>query len=246
MTPFRRLHELESRINERTRRERLLLAAALAAVALVAWNTLVRVPMVQEQTQAVQRARQAQQQAAQFDASAAQIRQQIDVLSGNGQSERLQQLHAKIDRVDKALKARTARVISPAQMVKVLRDVLAGDKHLKLIALRNTGVEPVITEARPGAKKPGDRKGKAAQDNAGETASGDASAQNGVPRVFRHHVEVVVQGRYFALLDYLKRLEGLRWQFQWDQLHIETVKYPVARATIDLSTLSLAEDWIGV
>jgi len=228
MNPIHGLRELETRINVRTRRERLLLAGALVAVVLVAWDSAVRAPLTQERARALQQMAQARVQVSQLDASTAQLQGQLDALSGNGRARRLEDLHAQIERVDRKLKERTARVISPVQMVKVLRDVLAGDERLKLVALRNTGVDPVITEDQP-AKE-----------------GTQAPAKDGVPRVFRHHVEVVVQGRYLALLDYLERLEGLRWQFQWDALRIETVEYPTARATIDLSTLSLAEDWIGV
>ncbi|MDZ7748256.1 MAG: pilus (MSHA type) biogenesis protein MshL [Halofilum sp. (in: g-proteobacteria)] len=128
-----------------------------------------------------------------------------------------------LPRCDEALTERTARVISPGQMVAVLRDVVSADDALTLVALRNTGVEPVIEEAR-----------------------GDDGAAADVPRVYRHRVELVVAGGYFDLLGYLERLEGLRWQFQWDALELETTDYPRARATVSLSTLSLAEDWIGV
>ena len=116
-----------------------------------------------------------------------------------------------------------------AQVADGLRDVLAGDESLSLISLRNVGSEPVIREDRAAAA---------------DAAEGDASAQ--VPRVFRHRVELVVRGDYFAVLAYLKRLEGLDWQFQWDALELQSVDYPVAQAMVSLSTLSLAEDWIGV
>ena len=235
------LAELEARINARSRRERLLLAAAVAVVVFVAWDMTLRAPLVRERTQAVQQIAQSRQQLSQLRASEQQLRERIHSLSGQGTSQRVQALRKQIGHLDQELQRRTRRVISPVQMVRVLRDMLREDKRLRLISLHDTGVEPLITQDKTSGKSHAKTKAASGRDK------GDATAQaRGVPRVYRHQVELVVEGRYFALLDYLQRLEGLKWQFQWDALRIETVHYPTARATIDLSTLSLAQDWLGV
>lgn len=64
--------------------------------------------------------------------------------------------------------------------------------------------------------------------------------------VYRHQVELVVTGRYLALLDYLRRLEDTGWALQWESLEIESGENSGMRARIRLATLSLAEEWIGV
>lgn len=227
MKPRDALRGLAARIDARTRRERLLLAAAVAVIVTLAWDVTLRAPLVERHAAAAQRIERLGADVTRLEASTRQLRDELDAAGGDGGA--LEALRARLAEVDRRLAARTLRVISPEQMVTVLRDVLAAESGLTLVALRNEGAEPVIAEDRPVVT--------------GEGA--DIEARE-VPRVFRHRVELVVRGEYFALLDYLKRLEGLRWELQWDALHIETQDYPTARATVSLSTLSLAEDWIGV
>lgn len=58
-------------------------------------------------------------------------------------------------------------------------------------------------------------------------------------------MELVVDGRYFDVLEYIKRLEQLKG-FNWQMLDYDVIDYPNARVTIRIRTLSLEEDWIGV
>lgn len=217
MSLAERIAALEASINARAPRERLLLAAALAVVVLLVWDVVVRAPLADQARADERRIEQLTGQIDSFESSRAELRRQLGEDGGDGMVGRLR---GQIERVDAELAERTLRVISPRQMVTVLRDVLDDASGLSLMALRNLGSEPVLQPA------------------------GDEG--DGTPRVFRHRVEVVVRGDYFALLAYLERLEGLEWQFQWDALAIETVDYPQAEATLSLSTLSLAEDWVGV
>lgn len=228
MTPRDALRDLGAHIDGRTRRERLLLAAAVVVIVALLWDVALRAPLAERHAAAAQRVERLGADITGLEASTRQLRDELDAVTGGG-GRTLDDLRARLARVDDRLAERTRRVISPAQMVTVLREVLAAEPRLKLVALRNAGAEPVIAEDRPVAS------GGGADVEAGE-----------VPRVYRHRVELVVHGEYFALLGYLQRLEGLRWEFQWDGLRIETQDYPTARATVSLSTLSLAEDWIGV
>lgn len=229
MTPRDALRALAAYIDGRRRRERLLLALAVGVIVALAWDVMLRAPLAERHAAAAQRIERLDADITALEASTRQLRDELDTLTGDDAGGALEDLRARLARIDDRLAERTRRVISPAQMVTVLRDVLAAEARLTLVALRNEGAEPVIAEDRPVLS--------------GEGAEVDA---RNVPRVYRHRIELVVRGDYFALLDYLQRLEGLRWEFQWDALHIETQDYPAARATVSLSTLSLAEDWIGV
>jgi MSHA biogenesis protein MshJ len=48
------------------------------------------------------------------------------------------------------------------------------------------------------------------------------------------------------VLAYLHALESLEWRFYWRLLELESTAYPRNRVRIELSTLSLDRDWIGV
>ncbi|MEF8834059.1 MAG: hypothetical protein V5A42_04275 [Halofilum sp. (in: g-proteobacteria)] len=222
------LHLLAARIDQRNRRERLLLALTLAVVVLVIWNALFRAPLAERRAAAVDNVARLEREIASFEDSRAGVESRIADLEDDSGTSPADRVRQRLGTLDEVLAERTARLISPDQMVEALRDVVNADAAVSLLRLRNVGATPVITEP------------KGADDNE------SASADDAIPRVYRHDVELVVEGRYLALLAYLERLEGLEWQFQWEAITIETREYPVTRATVSLSTLSLAEDWIGV
>lgn len=228
MKPDHPLRLLAARIDERNRRERLLLAVTAAAVILVVWNGLVRAPLAERRAVAVDSVARLQSEIASFEDSRAGIEEKIAGLEDDSGTSPVERVRRRLDALDEVLAERTARLISPDQMVRALRDVVNADAEVSLVRLRNAGATPVITEPE------------------GDAGEGEAAADDGIPRVYRHDVELVVEGRYLALLAYLERLEDLEWQFQWEAITVETREYPVTRATVSLSTLSLAEDWIGV
>lgn len=218
MSLSERLHALESAIDGRDRRERLLLAGAAAIVLLLLWDVAVRSPLAEEISRDERRIERLQQESAALASTRDELQRRLR--TGGGGDDTVAALRTQISRIDQALAERTTRVISPQQMVSVLRDMLDDTPGLSLMALRNRGSEPVISEPQEGA--------------------------NDVPRVFRHRIELVLRGDYFSVQEYLERLEGLEWQFQWDALALETVDHPQAQVTLSISTLSLVEDWVGV
>jgi MSHA biogenesis protein MshJ len=221
-----KVDEARAWVDARSRRERLLLGGAVLALVVLAWELAVRSPLYERWSGAVERTGAVRAETEELRARIRDLEERVAAATGGEGRSPSERLEARIAEIDEALAQRTRRVVSPRQMVSVLRDLVSADPALGLVALRNTGVEPLIEQAR------------------GEAAGDGAAAE--VPRVYRHRVEVVVEGRYFDLVAYLERLEELPWQFQWDALEVRTIEYPNARATLSLSTLSLAEDWIGV
>lgn len=213
-----RIDQLRDRIDERNLRERILLLAAVVVVLFLLWDVAVQSPLSDRQQAAAERIEQLERQQEDLRTTEASLRDELEAVAEDADEDRAAGLRTEIERVDEQLAERTARVVSPSQMVAVLRDMVQADADLTLEALENLAVDEIIAEER----------------------------DDGIPRVYRHRVEVVASGDFFAVLGYLQRLEALDWQFQWDDLHIETTQYPQARVTIMLSTLSLDEGWIGV
>lgn len=120
--------------------------------------------------------------------------------------------------INTQLAAKSAGLIPPERMVQVIHDVLARQRGVTLVSLHNSPVTTLVPST--------------------------AGATSGGPYV--HPVEIVVEGSYLDVLAYLHALEHLEWRFYWRLLELESTAYPRNRVRIELSTLSLDKDWIGV
>jgi MSHA biogenesis protein MshJ len=129
-------------------------------------------------------------------------------------------LKAQLAGINTQLAAKSAGLIPPERMVQVIHDVLSRQHGVTLVSLHNSPVTTLVPAA------------------AGQVAP------SGGPYV--HPVEIVVEGTYLDVLAYLRALESLEWRFYWRLLELESTAYPRNRVRIELSTLSLDKDWIGV
>lgn len=213
---------IRAAVDARNLRERILLLAAILVVLVLVWDVVLRAPLAERRDAAEERQEQLANEQQELRATIDSLQSQIASAQADDSAERRAALESELESVDRELGERTARVVSPEQMVAVVRDMVTAEEDLTLETLANTGAEEVIVE------------------------DGAADGDEDVPRVYRHRVELVVSGEFFAILGYLENLEALDWEFQWDALRLETVDYPQARVTVQLSTLSLDEDWIGV
>lgn len=130
---------------------------------------------------------------------------------------RLTDLQLRSSSVEAMIQDYAAELISPTEMAQLLERVLQRRSTLQLRRLRNLGAEDLLPEDSPG--------------------------QN---RLYRHGLELELEGPYLAVLAYLEDLESLPWRLYWQVLEIDADEYPVNRVRIEVATLSLQEEWIGV
>src|SRR5262249_27246435 len=76
------------------------------------------------------------------------------------------------------------------------------------------------------------------------TAAGPGVAEARGPYV--HPVEIVLEGSYLDVLTYLQSLEALPWRFYWRVLDLQSGKYPLNRVRVELGTVSMTREWIGL
>lgn len=62
--------------------------------------------------------------------------------------------------------------------------------------------------------------------------------------LFQHGIRIELQGSYFALVEYLQKIEALPERFYWRRLDYQVAAYPVATVTLELYTLSTSKDFI--
>ncbi|WP_077529258.1 hypothetical protein [Vreelandella utahensis] len=207
----------------RERRERVLMLVAAAALgALGAWQLLVT-PVLQAQNQVAERIASTQESLNGLVAQEETLLQELDKDPNEPLRERISQLQQRLDRYDQQLEELTTGLISPPEMVALLRRMLARHDGVALESVSHRAPEPVAVEDQD------------------EGVSNEEAAS-----LYAHPVEVTVSGGFHDVLAYLRDLEGLDERLGWRSLDYETQDWPDARVRIRLHTLSLHREWLGV
>jgi MSHA biogenesis protein MshJ len=118
--------------------------------------------------------------------------------------------------VNSKLEATSAGLLPPQRMAEVIRDVLSQGHDVSLIMLRSGPVSNLSPQSA---------------DNTG---------------LYLHPFELIVEGRYLDVLEYLRALEALHWHLYWRTLELDSAHYPLARVRIEVGTLSLDRTWLGL
>lgn len=105
-------------------------------------------------------------------------------------------------------------------------------------ALLQTALQNTATAA-PGSSPAG-------MPAAAAAATQPASEPSAKPRelLYRHGVEIVLQGSYLDMVNYMQALEALPVQLFWGGARLDAQQYPDARLTLTLYTLSMDEQWM--
>lgn len=155
---------------------------------------------------------------AQLDSLQTQLAQADAVSGADGDARaQLTGLSQRSEQARSLIDAYAAELISPTEMARLLETVLSRQHALRLIRLANLGAEDLLPDDVPGEQ-----------------------------RLYRHRFEMELVGPYLQCLAYLEDLEQLPWRLYWQALEIDATDYPRNRIRIEVATMSLHEDWIGV
>lgn len=215
-----------ARIDALSLRERGLLLLVLVFVIYLAWDNLLIGSLDSERKRLTAQIRELQAQTAKIEAQVQATLHAHSLDPDRENREALKQLKSELLALDTQLKDTMLGLIDPRQMSKVLEGVLRRDTHLRLIRIESLAPRPLIGE---------ETKGPGEQDKDSHLAG-----------VYRHGLAIEFEGTYLDTLRYLKTLEGLPWQFYWDNVELRVGDYPHAHVVITVYTLSLKEGWIGV
>ncbi|MEW5972919.1 MAG: hypothetical protein AB1713_04070 [Pseudomonadota bacterium] len=213
-------------------RERLLIITVGAALVWALAQVLYFNAAAVREKQLLSATREVRQQLAQLEAREQILRIQLAEGPQAVLESKREELLRRQAQLDAELKQQGIRLIDAERMRQVLHDLLQGSS-LRLIALRRLPLELAFGAAAEGGEK-----------GAGEKPAPKAGMQGIV--LYRHPVQIELEGRYADMVQYLERLEASPWQLMWQGLEIETRDYPSARMRLTVYTLSLQEDWIGV
>lgn len=217
-----RLNQGRAWYDQRPVRERvLILATVVILVLLLGWELAVA-PVLERNERTLNQVRQLEQRAQDWQEQVAALLAKAGEDPNRGLRQRLEQRQERLAGLDRQLAEATDGLVSPQQMVALLRNMLVAQQTLELVSLELLDPIPVYSTA------------EAEEEEAAE------------PLMFAHEVELVVSGGYLELLGYLERLEQLDQSLGWSQLDYEVQTFPEASARLRVRTLSLSPAGLGV
>jgi MSHA biogenesis protein MshJ len=165
-----------------------------------------------------------------------QKRQNPDAVSRAQLVDTQQQLRV----VNNQFKELQQALVTPQEMAHVLEELLQHNHGLQLKSLRTLPMVSVSDMLAAKAEKDGQKPGTTDKPVSTPAKEGREAW------LYRHGVEITVQGRYGDMLAYLSELEQLPRRVYWGELRLSADTYPVAVLTVTLYTLSLEKMWLIV
>jgi len=204
---------MAARIDDLPLRERTLVFAGAASVLVLLAYVLALQPLLRQQRSHLERVRldQAQLKSIEDEVSKSAATSKQDVRAAK--RERVANLEASVAAAERQLaKRRDAEQLSPAQLARMLQDMLGKNSNLRIAALRVLPATPVA-QSQPGSKTP-------------------------PAQFYRHSMEIEMTGTYLELLRYLENVEALPWRLAWSNVELRTTTYPQVQLRGTLYVLS--------
>jgi MSHA biogenesis protein MshJ len=245
-----------AKIESLSLRERAMVTvAAMAAAGFLVYLALIDPALTRERALKSAIAQQ-RAQISGIDVELAQRQAVAAVDPDSGAKARLAQLKAENERMRTALRTLQKGLVAPDKIVQLLEHVLQANGKLRLVSLKTLpprGMSdgrfsepaeasevpppaPTLSLLPPGAAP--------AAANAAPRAPRAPEKQDEL--LYRHGVQVVLQGSYLDMVNYMESLERLPVQLFWGKATLDAQEYPKARLTLMLYTLSLDTKWIAL
>jgi len=161
---------------------------------------------------------------------------------------RLVTLAADNEALRRSLRATQKALVPPARMSTLLGQMVQQNSRLKLVSLKT--LAPVGTTDGNFAETPADaaaptlpRTPLTTTPPGTPAAPADEPTQ---PLLYRHGVQVVLQGAYADMVAYMEALERMPAQVFWGRAVLDATEHDKATLTLTLYTLSLDEKWIAL
>ena len=156
---------------------------------------------------------------------------------------RISNAQQQLSQIDSNLQGLQKNLVRPEKMISLLENILKRNQKLQLVSLKSLPTTNVIDEM--------DTSGGASIKTLVTTSvttnlatnSNDLSTSGAI---YKHEVEIVMQGSYLDMLSYMRELESLPEQVYWSKGKLTVIEYPKASLTLNLFTLSLEKKWLNL
>ena len=235
---------LQRRFDQCAPRERLLLIGAAAAVVLMLADALWLGPALTQY-----RAAQRQQLEAGMALGAlqAEVRTLAERKVGLARQQQAELSHwrQRVRDGDSALRRHEDSLVGPDRMLELLAQLLARHGEVRVRALQSLGRSDLLA-AQPGGPPGPARPAAAPETLPTGAAAAPADAPPLLPSLYRHGVELVLEGGFNDLLQTLKALEALPQHLLWGSVSLRVEQHPRSVLTLRAYTISRDRHWLEI
>ena len=207
------------------RRERALLLGAAIVCVLGAGDLLLLEPALKDRARLLRQITEQNAAWQALEASAGTTARDPDATARR----QLESLRTQLRATEREFQSMQNGLVQPQHMGALLKSLLAEQHGLRLLALRSlpvTALDPAVGVRKTSADKPA-----------------PTGTRNEESWLYRHAVEVRIQGSYADMLAYLRAIEALPRRVRWGDVEIDARGYPANTMTVTLYTVSLERTW---
>ncbi|BBB31517.1 hypothetical protein [Neptunomonas japonica] len=217
---------MAAKFNALNKRERMLVSITLAVIVVMLFFVAAIEPLVKKSSKLDTQVEQKEHRINGYNVEITAFTQALAADPSAAVKQEVASLEKSDKHVTALLQQRSVHLMDPVQMSQVLETVLQDKQGITLKRLASLPLKPLELSEEV------------------ESRVDDTEATS-TAAVYSHGFEVVLQGRYSDIYDYLRRLEGLSSSFFWDSLEYEVSVYPNSEVTLQVHTLSAVEGWLG-
>lgn len=137
---------------------------------------------------------------------------------------RIAELMAQLEASGADVAAVTGGMVTPIDMTRLVQEVLASNRFVKVVKVENIPPVSVLTPQPADATKP---------------------AVGGMT-LYQHGMRIEIKANYLDIVRTLRTMESLPWRIYWGEIEIKTEKYPVSHASVVFYTLNQTPAWMGI
>lgn len=255
---------ISTRIDAMSLRERVILFAAVLAAVVFLSYWMVLSPMFERQETLSENITRQQKTIAQIESQIGDVASKSSLDPDAVNRARLAVLQGEVRQLSSDLRTMQESLVEPERIASLLETILRSNGRLKLVSLRTlpvTGLSEALptgdpstpqagTVSVPAAPVPPEMMAAAwiARSQAGSARPADgepAPPELKLPElVYRHGVELTLEGGYVDMVNYLSQLEAMPVRLIWGRARLDASNHPRTRLTLTLFTLSLEKDWM--
>ncbi len=215
------------RFSALTQRERAMVAVAAIALVIYVGNTLWLMPIYDRAQNFAKQTALQEREFAKLQQQMAQLQAETAIDQNAALRAQLAEAELQLKGIDTQLAAFEETLVPPQRMVALLERLLRERRGVRLLSLKTLPAEPLTASDPVDAQK------------------GEAKAAP-VTSIYRHGVELKLEGNYLDLVACLGELEEQSKQLLWQKASLVVGNERRSTLTLIIYSLSLDKSWMAL